>query len=125
MSLVQRLPEGPLDIVGDIHGEYEALCALLGHLGYDEQGRHLQGRTLAMNPMDMHFMVEYWENMGFRGPGVVDGQLQWQDFCVVGGIDAHIPCSWLKINERNWTAYYRRPLVKSNSAAAQTFCSTN
>ena len=46
MSLVQRLPEGPLDIVGDIHGEYEALCALLGHLGYDEQGRHLQGRTL-------------------------------------------------------------------------------
>ncbi len=82
-------------------------------------------RDGAMNPMDMHFMVEDWKNMGFRGPGVVDGQLQWQDFCVVGGIDAHIPCPWLKINERNWTAYYRRPLVKSNSAAAQTFCSTN
>ena len=46
MSLVQPLPEGPLDIVGDIHGEYDALCALLAHLGYDEQGRHPKGRTL-------------------------------------------------------------------------------
>lgn len=46
MSLVQALPEGPLDIVGDIHGEYEALLALLGHLGYDEQGCHPQGRSL-------------------------------------------------------------------------------
>ena len=46
MSLIQPLPEGPLDIVGDIHGEYEALCALLGHLGYDGDGHHAQGRTL-------------------------------------------------------------------------------
>src|SRR5690606_11055437 len=46
MSLVQRLPDGPLDIVGDIHGEFEALCALLEHLGYDGDGKHAQGRTL-------------------------------------------------------------------------------
>ena len=46
MGLIQQLPEGPLDIVGDIHGEYEALCALLGHLGYDKDGRHAQGRRL-------------------------------------------------------------------------------
>ena len=46
MSLVQALPDGPLDVVGDIHGEYEALLALLGHLGYDEQGCHPQGRSL-------------------------------------------------------------------------------
>lgn len=46
MSLVHALPDGPLDIVGDIHGEYEALLALLGHLGYDEQGHHPQGRFL-------------------------------------------------------------------------------
>lgn len=46
MSLIQKLPAGPLDIVGDIHGEYDALRALLGHLGYDGQGRHAQGRTL-------------------------------------------------------------------------------
>ena len=46
MSLVQKLPAGPLDIVGDIHGEFDALCALLGHLGYDEQGGHPEGRSL-------------------------------------------------------------------------------
>lgn len=46
MSLVQRLPDGPLDIVGDIHGEFDALCALLAHLGYDEQGDHPEGRRL-------------------------------------------------------------------------------
>ena len=46
MSLIQPLPEGPLDIVGDIHGEYDALCSLISHLGYDQQGNHPQGRTL-------------------------------------------------------------------------------
>lgn len=46
MSLVQPLPNGPLDIIGDIHGEYEALCALLGHLGYDANGGHPYDRTL-------------------------------------------------------------------------------
>ena len=46
MSLIQALPPGPLDIVGDIHGEYEALLALLGHLGYGTRGEHADQRTL-------------------------------------------------------------------------------
>ncbi|MDO9481899.1 MAG: metallophosphoesterase [Hydrogenophaga sp.] len=46
MSLIQPLPGGPLDIVGDIHGEYDALCQLLGHLGYAADGTHPQARTL-------------------------------------------------------------------------------
>jgi hypothetical protein len=46
MNLIQPLPSGPLDIVGDIHGEYDALCNLLRHLGYDQHGRHEDGRTL-------------------------------------------------------------------------------
>jgi 3',5'-cyclic AMP phosphodiesterase CpdA len=46
VSLIQSLPEGPLDIVGDIHGEYAALCDLLGHLGYTMDGQHPQGRSL-------------------------------------------------------------------------------
>ena len=46
MSLIQPLPPGPLDIVGDIHGEYDALCQLLAHLGYDAHGHHSEGRTL-------------------------------------------------------------------------------
>lgn len=47
MSLIQSLPPGPLDIVGDIHGEYDALLELIRHLGYDPDGHHPDGRTLA------------------------------------------------------------------------------
>lgn len=39
-TLIKQLPDGPLDIIGDIHGEYNALVALLTHLGYDENGKH-------------------------------------------------------------------------------------
>lgn len=42
----QSLPDAPLDIIGDIHGELDALKALLHHLGYDNAGRHPQGRRL-------------------------------------------------------------------------------
>ena len=46
MGLIQPLFEGPIDIVGDVHGEAQALRALLNHLGYDADGRHAQGRRL-------------------------------------------------------------------------------
>ncbi len=45
-SLVQPMFEGPLDIVGDIHGEIEALLDLMRHLGYDEAGHHPENRRL-------------------------------------------------------------------------------
>jgi hypothetical protein len=45
-TLIQQLPECPLDIIGDIHGEYNALVALLTHLGYDENGIHAENRTV-------------------------------------------------------------------------------
>lgn len=39
-SLVERLPDGPLDVIGDVHGEADALRALLVRLGADpELGR--------------------------------------------------------------------------------------
>lgn len=44
--LLQPLFEGPLDLVGDIHGEFDALQALLRELGYDQRGRHPGGRRL-------------------------------------------------------------------------------
>lgn len=44
--LVRRLFDGPIDVIGDIHGEIGALEDLLGHLGYDGSGRHAAGRRL-------------------------------------------------------------------------------
>lgn len=46
MSLVQRLPDNPLDIIGDVHGELDTLVRLLAHLGYDSQGAHPEHRKL-------------------------------------------------------------------------------
>lgn len=40
------LPEGPLDVVGDVHGELDALLQLMQHLGYDADGGHRDGRHL-------------------------------------------------------------------------------
>jgi len=46
MHLVQKLPNTPLDIIGDVHGELSALVRLLENLGYDSDGRHPQHRML-------------------------------------------------------------------------------
>jgi hypothetical protein len=43
-GLVRELAHGPIDIIGDVHGEIEALRALLGRLGYEPTGRHPEGR---------------------------------------------------------------------------------
>jgi hypothetical protein len=44
-SLVAPLFEGPIDVVGDVHGEIDALRDLLRHLGYSDSGAH-SGRRL-------------------------------------------------------------------------------
>ena len=46
MSLVQKLKQGNLDIIGDVHGELEALVKLVASLGYDKDGNHPEGRKL-------------------------------------------------------------------------------
>jgi hypothetical protein len=45
-GLMRELFGGPIDIVGDVHGEIRALRELVRRLGYDEQGRHPEGRRL-------------------------------------------------------------------------------
>lgn len=42
----EPLPDTSLDIVGDVHGELDALRSLLEVAGYDSRGRHPQGRSL-------------------------------------------------------------------------------
>jgi len=44
--LVEPLFQGPIDIIGDIHGELAPLTALLVALGYSEHGDHPEGRRL-------------------------------------------------------------------------------
>ncbi len=46
MKLVERLMAGPVDVIGDVHGELEALQSLMVELGYDEEGHHPEGRRL-------------------------------------------------------------------------------
>lgn len=45
MKLIDQLRPGPLDIIGDVHGDLEALQSLLSGLGYRD-GRHPAGRRL-------------------------------------------------------------------------------
>lgn len=45
-SLVLPLLDGPLDIVGDVHGEIGPLRSLMQHLGYAKGGHHPDGRRL-------------------------------------------------------------------------------
>lgn len=36
---------GLLDVIGDVHGEFDAQRALLGQLSFDERGLHPDGRS--------------------------------------------------------------------------------
>lgn len=45
-ALISPLFEGPIDIVGDVHGESALLRRLLEQLGYDGDGEHPRGRRL-------------------------------------------------------------------------------
>ena len=43
---IQELFDGPVDVVGDLHGEATALAQLMRKLGYDAYGSHPEGRRL-------------------------------------------------------------------------------
>ena len=45
-TLNAALFDGPIDVIGDVHGEIDALRNLLKHLGYSRYGEHPQGRRL-------------------------------------------------------------------------------
>lgn len=62
--LVQALPDGPLDIIGDLHGELPALHRLLKNLGYQQDGSHPGHRTLI-------FVGDYCDR-GPDSPGTID-----------------------------------------------------
>jgi len=86
LSLVQPLFDGPIDVVGDVHGELDALLDLLRHLGYDRLGSHPEGRRL--------IFVGDLTDRGPDNPGVVafvqslveSGKAQ----CVLGNHDLNL-----------------------------------
>lgn len=45
-GFVQQLVDGPIDVVGDVHGECGPLTELLDRLGYDANGNHPENRRL-------------------------------------------------------------------------------
>lgn len=58
--MIAKLPNAPLDVIGDVHGEHDALRALLARLGYAEDGTHPEGRFLV-----------FVGDLGDRGPDSV------------------------------------------------------
>lgn len=84
--LVRQLSDTPLDIVGDVHGEIEALHSLLDVLGYSPGGVHADGRRLVF--------VGDLTDRGPDSPAVVDfvSQLVGGDlgYCVLGNHDVNL-----------------------------------
>lgn len=95
--LIQPLFDGPIDIVGDVHGEIDALRSLMRHLGYDEDGLHPDGRSLVF--------VGDLTDRGPDSPAVINlvqrlseaGRAQ----CVLGNHDLNILLGHRK-HDNNW-----------------------
>jgi len=85
-QLVVRLPDGPVDIIGDVHGEIEVMERLLAHLGYDQDGLSSEGRRLV-------FLGDLIDR-GPDSPAVVDkvmGLVQnGNAFCLMGNHELNI-----------------------------------
>jgi len=81
-----RLFNGPLDVIGDVHGEIEALRALLGHLGYAADGSHPGGRRAV-------FVGDLCDR-GPDSPAVLDLVMGWVQAghaqCVLGNHELNV-----------------------------------
>ena len=86
IGIVEDLFEGEIDIVGDIHGEYQAFCDLLQALGYDNNGIHPKGRRLVF--------VGDLVDRGPNSPQVVEDVMRMVDAgnaqCVLGNHELNI-----------------------------------
>ena len=108
MKLIDNLFEGKLDVVGDIHGENDALQALLAHLGYAADGSHADGRRLVF--------VGDLIDRGHDSPAVVEtvmslvnaGRAQ----CVLGNHELNI----LRGDAKHENAWFFEPETATSSA---------
>lgn len=110
-SLIQTLPDGPVDIVGDVHGEFDALKALMSNLGYDSTGVHPGGRKLV-----------FVGDLVDRGPDSVSVVRTVNDlvqsghaFCVLGNHDLNLLLHGRKF-ENGW--FYGEEFVDEDGIVA-------
>ena len=83
---VAPLHAGTLDVIGDVHGEFDALRGLVGHLGYDECGLHPDGRRAV-------FVGDLCDR-GPDSPAVLDLVMSWVQSgraqCVLGNHELNV-----------------------------------
>lgn len=111
-TLVQQLCDGPVDIIGDVHGEIEVLRALMAHLGYDDDGVHPDRRRLVF--------VGDLTDRGPDSPAVVklvkamvdSGRAQ----CVLGNHDLNILLDHRK-HDNGW--FYGEPFFANDTVVPQ------
>jgi hypothetical protein len=99
--LIGSLFDGPLDIVGDVHGEIEPLRQLLDQLGYNQGGGHPENRRLV-----------FVGDLGDRGPdspavGELVMSLVEQDLaqCILGNHELNL----LRGDHKDGDAWFRDP----------------
>ena len=100
MHVIEALFAGPVDIVGDVHGEIDALEDLLGHLGYSADGQHVDGRRLVF--------VGDLTDRGPDSPAVLRKVMQWvrtgRAQCVIGNHELNLLRGELKDGNNWWVA---------------------
>lgn len=108
------LPEGPLDFIGDVHGEINALRTIMLHLGYDQHGEHPQGRTLV-------FLGDLIDR-GPDSPGVVrfvfDLLSRGRAVCVMGNHDLNAAAGLYKADNA-WLFGHKEVLPNERSVTSQ------
>ena len=68
-------------------------------------------RDGAMSSRDIQVIVKEWEKLGLKGKIKVNGQNQWKDFCILGGLGLskhpNLSCDWLVYEPDNNTVYHK------------------
>src|SRR5262245_57431388 len=98
MNLIGEIPKGALDIVGDVHGEIDALRELLIRLGYRDDGSHPDDRRLVF--------VGDVVDRGPDSPAVLELLMKLVEeehaYCVLGNHDLNLVLEEKRVNNYWW-----------------------
>ncbi len=108
-QVIQSLTSGPIDIVGDIHGEFEALLSLLTHLGYDQNGYHAEGRKLVF----LGDLIDRGPNSPKVAEFVMRLHRYGRAYCILGNHELRLLCNVEK-SENAWISASRAHMAIEN-----------